>query len=222
MRVSFVAILFYVTLQDKNPPGELACARASGSRCHILAHNCFQDHHYSSGTVSLCCFLPRSPLLCAFAALMCGTWGFYRVLNIAPQGSHNPDSISNYATESSERERERCREVRQDGNGLSARWIHLSSTSHICNKQKKHPRAHGPTYTNTPTCANQGALCPPGFTWSIVSTSQTLQISIRGGRAASIFEAVGLKGIDRYTTFGHICSPVGSGGATAERLLSCQ
>lgn len=54
-----------------------------------------------------CCFLPRSSLLCASAALMCRTWGFYRVLNIAPQGSRNPDSISNYATESRVRESER-------------------------------------------------------------------------------------------------------------------
>lgn len=127
-----------------------------------------------------------------FAALMCRTWGFYRVLNIAPRGSHDPDSISNYATES--RKRESCRDVRQDGNGLSARWIHLSSTSHICKKKKKTtPRAHGMTYTNTPTCANQGALCPPDFTLSIVSASQTLQISIRGGRAASISAAAGLE-----------------------------
>lgn len=33
------------------------------------------------------------------------------------------------------------------------------------------------------------------------------------------FQAAGLKGIDRYTTFGHICNLVGSDGATAERLL---
>lgn len=135
---------------------------------------------FSAAPCHFGCFLPRSPSFCAFAALMCRTWGFYRVLNIAPQGSHNQDSISNYAMESRERERER------EMQGCEARWHWTISALNpfvfhfpYLQKKKKNPKANRTTNTNTPTCGKQGALCPSDLMVFIVSASKTLQIFIR-------------------------------------------
>lgn len=93
MRVSLVPILVMSRSKRKIPPCELACVRVSGSRCHILAYNCFQDHHYSCGTVSFLLFSSSlSIVLCVRRSnvsdvrlLPCTQ---YRATGIARPGQH--------------------------------------------------------------------------------------------------------------------------------------
>lgn len=173
---------------------------------------------FSAAPCHFGCFLPRSPSFCAFAALMCRTWGFYRVLNIAPQGSHNQDSISNYAMESRERERER------EMQGCEARWHWTISALnpfvfHFPYLQKKKKTLKPiERLTQTRLRAANKEHCVLQTLWYLSSPQAKPFRFSYGGRAASISGAAGLKGIDGYTTFGHICNLVGCDGAIPEHL----